>query len=53
MRWLIDPDDKSVFVYLLDRPTTFYDHPETYLPVPEFAKDFRLTVEGLFNWLLI
>lgn len=53
MGWLIDPDDKSVFVYLPDRPTTFYDRPETYLPVPEFAKDFRLTVEDLFNWLLV
>lgn len=53
MGWLIDPDDKSVFVYLPDRPTTFYDRPGIYLPVPEFAKDFSLTVEGLFNWLLI
>lgn len=53
MGWLIDPDDKSVFVYLPDRPTTFYDRPGTYLPVPEFAKDFKLAVEDLFNWLLI
>lgn len=52
MGWLIDPDEQSVFVYLPDQPTTFYDQPESRLPVPEFAKDFNLTVEGLFNWLL-
>lgn len=52
MGWLIDPEEQSVFVYLPDQATTFYDQPETRLPVPEFAKDFNLTVEGLFSWLL-
>lgn len=47
--WLIDPDEQSVFVYLPDRATTVYDQPQTRLPVPEFAKDFNLTVEGLFS----
>jgi Uma2 family endonuclease len=52
MGWLIDPEEKSVFVYQQNQPTTFYDEPGTPLPVPEFAKDFNLTVEGLFSWLL-
>jgi Uma2 family endonuclease len=52
MGWLIDPDEQSVFVYLKDQPTSFYDEPGTRLPVPEFAKDLNLTVEGLFSWLL-
>lgn len=52
MGWLIDPAEKSVFVYLPDQPTTFYDEPGTHLPVPKFAKDFSLTVDNLFNWLL-
>lgn len=52
MGWLIDPKEQSVFVYLPDQPTTFYEELETQLPVPEFAKDFSLTVEGLFSWLL-
>ncbi|MBH8560913.1 Uma2 family endonuclease [Nostoc sp. CENA67] len=51
MGWLIDPEEESVFVYLPDQPTTFYDEPETRLPVPEFAKDFNLTVADLFGWL--
>ena len=52
MGWLIDPEEQSVFVYLPDRPTAFCDQADAILPVPEFAKDFNLTVEGLFNWLL-
>jgi len=52
MGWLIDPEEESVFVYLPDQPTAFYDQPEAQLPVPEFALDFSLTVESLFNWLL-
>jgi Uma2 family endonuclease len=52
MGWLIDPAEQSVFVYLPTQTTTFYDEPSTRLPVPEFAKDFNLTVDGLFNWLL-
>ncbi len=52
MGWLIDPDEQSVFVYLPDQPTTVYDEPGARLPVPEFAQDFDLTVEGLFSWLM-
>lgn len=52
MGWLIDPDEQCVFVYLPDQPTTVYDEPETRLPVPEFAKEFSLTVESLFSWLM-
>lgn len=52
MGWLIDPEEQSVFVYLQDRPTAFYDESDARLPVPEFARDFNLTVEGLCRWLL-
>ncbi|NMG21303.1 Uma2 family endonuclease [Brasilonema bromeliae] len=52
MGWLIDPEEQSVFVYPPDQSPTFYDEPGTRLPMPEFAKDFNLTVEGLFGWLL-
>ncbi len=34
------------------QPTTVYDTPEACLPAPGFAKDFNLTIEGLFRWLL-
>ena len=52
MGWLIDPEEQSVFVYLPDRPTDVFDEPEARLPVPEFAKDFSLTLADLFGWLL-
>ncbi len=52
MGWLIAPQEQSVFVYLPDRPTEVFDRLDTRLPVPEFAKDFELTIGELFNWLL-
>jgi Uma2 family endonuclease len=52
MGWLIDPAEQSVFVYLPDHPTTVYDELGATLPVPGFAKDVTLAVEGLFSWLL-
>lgn len=52
MGWLIDPKEQSVFVYRSDRPTDVFDQPEARLPVPEFAKDFTLTLVELFDWLL-
>ena len=52
MGWLIDPEEQSVFVYLPHQAATFYEEPEAQLLVPEFAKDFSLTVEELFSWLL-
>jgi Uma2 family endonuclease len=52
MGWLIAPDEQSIFVYSSDHPTTVYEQPEVQLPVPEFAKDFKLNVEDLFDWLL-
>nr|WP_276749253.1 hypothetical protein [Chlorogloeopsis fritschii] len=36
-----------MFAYLSDRPTAVYDQPKAQLLVPDFAKDFSLTVEDL------
>jgi Uma2 family endonuclease len=52
MGWLIDPSDRSVFVYGLDRTTVVCEQPNTKLPMPEFAAGFNLTVIELFDWLL-
>ena len=52
MGWLIDPDERSVLVYWPDQPTMVYDAPTARLPVPDFARDFNLTVASLFNWLM-
>jgi Uma2 family endonuclease len=53
MGWLIDPDERSVLVYQPDRPTMLYDEPNLSLPMPAFAADFNLTVEGLFDYLKV
>jgi Uma2 family endonuclease len=52
MGWLIDPAERSVFVYCPDQPTTYYDELGTQLPVPAFVQEFSLTIEQLFGWLL-
>jgi Uma2 family endonuclease len=49
--WLIDPEEKIVFVYYGDRPTQFFDRSEHLLPVSAFASAFQLTVGELFGWL--
>jgi Uma2 family endonuclease len=52
MGWLIDPEERSVFVYLPTQSTEVFDEPEQLLPVPPFASEFRLTIGDLFGWLL-
>jgi Uma2 family endonuclease len=51
MGWLIDPAERSVFVYSDDRSTQVFDEEIDVLPVPEFAKNFHLTLGDLFGWL--
>ncbi len=51
MGWLIDPAERSVFAYATDRSTQVFDEEIDVLPVPEFAKDFQLTLGDLFGWL--
>lgn len=51
MGWLIDPEERSVFVYLPDKTTQLFETASDKLPLPEFAKDFQLTVGDLFDWL--
>lgn len=51
MGWLIDPDDRTVFVYYPSREMEILDEPEMRLPVPVFAQELSLTVGELFGWL--
>jgi len=51
MAWLIDPEEQVIFVYVADQEVTFYDEPESVLPVPTFAQDLQLTVQQQFSWL--
>jgi Uma2 family endonuclease len=52
MGWLIDPDERTVFVYQSERQVLVFDLPDQQLPTPSFASEIKLTVEEVFNWLL-
>jgi len=52
MGWLIDPDERTVFVYQPKQQTLVFDSPAKQLPVPLFANTLQLTIEKIFNWLL-
>lgn len=49
--WLLDPDDKVIFIYRANQALQIYDRPEQVLPMPDFASDLQLTVENIFSWL--
>lgn len=52
MGWLIDPSEKTVLVYRPKQQIEVFDESSQIIPVPDFAKDFQVTVEELFGWLL-
>lgn len=51
MGWLIDPEEKLVFVYFADRTIAVFEETGDCIPVPTFAQAFVLTVGQLFSWL--
>ncbi|MGV0026340.1 Uma2 family endonuclease [Phormidesmis priestleyi] len=51
MGWLIDPEERSIIVYLPQQLPEVFDEPESPLPVPAFASPLQLTVGSLFAWL--
>ena len=50
--WLIDPQEQSMLVYFPKQQPAFFEAATDVLPVPDFAKDFKLTLGELFGWLL-
>jgi Uma2 family endonuclease len=51
MGWLIDPDEKLIFIYFADSRVAVFEELSDRLPVPPFAEPFVLTVGQLFSWL--
>ena len=51
MGWLIDPEDRTVFIYHPNGMMELFDEPEAQLPIPEFARSIELTVGDVFGWL--
>ena len=52
MGWLIDPDEKTIFVSQPQQQTLVVDSPQQQVPVPAFANELQLTVAEIFKWLL-
>ncbi len=53
MGWLIDPEEKTAFVYRPQKEVEVFDKPDELLPVPSFVSELNLTVNDLFSWLLL
>jgi Uma2 family endonuclease len=51
MGWLIDPEEKIVFVYFADQRVLVFELGDDRLPVPSFAESFSLAIGELFSWL--
>ena len=52
MGWLIDPAEKTVFVYQPKQQIQVFERPESPMPVPLFGNRLELTLETIFTWLL-
>jgi Uma2 family endonuclease len=51
--WLIDPAEKTIFIYQQDKQVIFIDVLEQELIVPSFTELVKLTAGDLFNWLKV
>jgi Uma2 family endonuclease len=51
MGWLVDPNERTVFVYQPKQEVEIFDAPEQQLLLPAFAEGIQLTVSELFDWL--
>jgi Uma2 family endonuclease len=49
--WLIDPAEKTIFIYQPDRQVQIVDILDKELLVPTFADSVKLTAGEIFNWL--
>jgi len=52
MGWLIDPDEKTVFVYRPNQEPEVLDKPDEIVPMPSFVSELQLTIKDLFAWVL-
>ena len=51
MGWLIDPEERLIFVYSADSRVAVFEELGDRIPVPTFAEPVVLTVGQLFSWL--
>jgi Uma2 family endonuclease len=49
--WLINPAERSIFIYQPDKQVEVIDRPDQLLIVPTFAAEVKLTLSEVFAWL--
>ncbi len=49
--WLINPAEKSIFIYHSEKQVEVVDKVEQELLVPRFAESVKLTAGDIFSWL--
>ncbi len=52
MGWLIDPEEKTVFVYQPKQEVEIFDELDRQLLMPRFTEGLQLSVGELFAWLI-
>ena len=52
MGWLIDPDERTVFVYEPMQAVKIFDRVNQQLAMPKFAEEIDLRLGDLFDWLM-
>ncbi|MEM9218039.1 MAG: Uma2 family endonuclease [Cyanobacteria bacterium P01_F01_bin.150] len=53
MGWLIDPDEKTVFVYRPKQEIEVFDTVDAIVPMPDFMIPLALTIDQIFGWLML
>ena len=51
MGWLIDPNEKTIFVYRPQQETEVFEESDMIIPVPNWAQNLQLTLADIFAWL--
>jgi Uma2 family endonuclease len=52
MGWLIDPAERTIFVFQTQQQTLVFDLPDQQILMPSFTNNLQLTGLEIFNWLL-
>lgn len=51
MGWLIDPHERTVFIYQPRQEIAVFDQSDNLLLMPDFMAEQALTIDELFGWL--
>ncbi len=51
LAWLIDPEEKTIFVYYPHQNTLYFEQESDSLPPPDFLPELKLTLGDIFAWL--